>query len=184
MEDVIVVGGEYYGEWVETSGCWIWHSRTKVTVPIEIQRSCTYKQLVESTIESDQLKCSLNDVPISYTISVASTRGKIVCIHKDELSYDLNRLVQRINGDAHCQEMNIRRIARMLMALCLLAGIEMDDLITPQLSSSCTSTTQVQIPLYEIEQQEMKIPEWKERASVHKSRGILLAKSFLICPYE
>lgn len=74
MEDFVVVGGDYLGEWMETPNYWIRCS--KVMVPIALSRQATYEGLVERVIESCHLKCSPSDVSISYTICSAPIRGK------------------------------------------------------------------------------------------------------------
>ncbi|KAM3307745.1 hypothetical protein P3S67_009489 [Capsicum chacoense] len=73
--DYVVVGGICYGQWEESSKCWVWKTASKETVSIALRRNGSYADMVKSVMESGELSCDKSEVLISYLMN---GRGKFI----------------------------------------------------------------------------------------------------------
>lgn len=67
--DYVVIGGIFYGEWVETPKCWVWKTESKKTVSIALLCNSLYADMVKRVMESGELSCDQSNVVISYLIN-------------------------------------------------------------------------------------------------------------------
>ncbi|PHU19180.1 hypothetical protein BC332_10331 [Capsicum chinense] len=68
IAEIVLIFGDFMGEWVGTSKCWKWRSFNKVTIPIPVRRNSLYDEFVASVMQSGDLDCAPSDVVISYVI--------------------------------------------------------------------------------------------------------------------
>lgn len=66
---MVVVSGDFMGEWEETPKCWNWKSWTKQSLSVVLDRNTLYDDIINSLIEYKELSCDCKDTVISYLMN-------------------------------------------------------------------------------------------------------------------
>ncbi|KAJ0034880.1 hypothetical protein Pint_24243 [Pistacia integerrima] len=82
----VILGVEYFGEWVEEKSRWKWIGKSKEVIPIAVSTEVSFDELIDEIIRRGNLSCSRSDIVVKYVLSRVPEHYKVppVILKSDE----------------------------------------------------------------------------------------------------